>query len=224
MSAPEAPRGAGTLRPLFSHASEHWATPKDVYAKLDAEFGFTLDPCPLNGDGGLTRSWRGERVYCNPPYGRGVASWLAKASEAELAVYLLPARTDTVWWHEYAMQAQEIRFLRGRLRFGDAKAGAPFPSVVLVFRKSAPAGDAARANVLADNCERDSRNLMMSPEHTSIRLRDHPRPCSTSDFCYVHLGAASLREAAALLRSRASAAPPAPERGVPVSDEKGAQR
>jgi site-specific DNA-methyltransferase (adenine-specific) len=119
---------------MFSSASEHWATPTDTYAALDAEFSFTLDPCPLHGAGGISRSWRGERVYCNPPYGRGVAEWLAKATEADLAVFLLPARTDTRWWHEYAMQADEIRFLRGRLRFGESKNSAPFPSVVLVYR------------------------------------------------------------------------------------------
>ena len=120
-------------RVLFSSASQHWATPKVLYAELDKEFGFTLDPCPLDGRGGLTRSWKGERVYCNPPYGRGVNEWLAKATESDVSVYLLPARTDTKWWHEYAMKANEIRFLKGRLKFGDAKNTAPFPSVVLIY-------------------------------------------------------------------------------------------
>lgn len=124
------------LAPLFSSASVHWATPKALYRDLDAEFHFTLDPCPLQSPlaDGLTRSWVGERVFCNPPYGRGVGDWLAKAGEAELAVYLLPARTDTKWWHNCAMQADEIRFLRGRLKFGEAKVRAPFPSVILVYR------------------------------------------------------------------------------------------
>lgn len=123
-------------RVLFSSASQHWATPTAVYAALDAEFHFTLDPCPLMDDArdGLSQSWYGERVYCNPPYGREIGMWLAKAHEPALAVYLLPARTDTRWWHEYAMHADEIRFLKGRLRFGNAKTGAPFPSVVLVYR------------------------------------------------------------------------------------------
>ncbi|MGH8906841.1 MAG: DNA N-6-adenine-methyltransferase [Egibacteraceae bacterium] len=125
-----------TLKPLFSSASTHWATPGDVYGVLDREFRFTLDPCPLGGGGedGIARSWVGERVYCNPPYGKGIDRWLAKAPEALLAVYLVPARTDTRWWHTFAMQATEIRFLRGRLRFGEAKNGAPFPSVVLVYQ------------------------------------------------------------------------------------------
>ena len=124
---------------MFTSASVHWATPQGVFDALNDEFGFNFDPCPLGGlVDGLTLSWAGKRVYCNPPYGRGVDKWLAKAWEADLAVYLLPSRTDTAWWHDYAMKATEIRFLRGRLKFGDAKAGAPFPSVVLVFDGNAP--------------------------------------------------------------------------------------
>lgn len=125
-------------KPLFSSATTNWATPPDVYAALDKEFGFDFDPCPLNHDGswdGRAISWEGRRVFCNPPYGRGLEAWLKKAREADVAVFLLPARTDTKWWHEHAMLADEIRFLRGRLRFGKAKTGAPFPSVLLVYRK-----------------------------------------------------------------------------------------
>jgi phage N-6-adenine-methyltransferase len=133
-----------SLAPLFSSARAAWGTPVEVYAALDAEFGFTLDPCPLReeseagmslfGTDGLHDSWSGHRVFCNPPYGRGVDRWLAKAREAILAVYLLPARTDTRWWHDHAMKADEIRFLRGRLTFAGASAPAPFPSCVLVYR------------------------------------------------------------------------------------------
>lgn len=122
-------------RVLFSSTSEHWATPSDVYGKLDEEFSFTYDPCPLGGNGGLSSSWEGKRVYCNPPYGKGIGDWLKKANEADLAVFLLPARTDTKWWYEYAMKADEIRFLRGRLKFGGSKNSAPFPSVVLICRR-----------------------------------------------------------------------------------------
>lgn len=74
-------------------------------------------------------------MYCNPPYGRGIGDWLAKAREAELSVYLLPSRTDTKWWHEHAMKADEIRFLKGRLKFGESKNSAPFPSVLLIYSK-----------------------------------------------------------------------------------------
>ena len=122
---------------LFSSASVHHATPPDVRAALDSEFGLDFDPCPLSESpevDGLAVSWAGRRVFCNPPYGRGIGAWLAKAREADVAVFLLPARTDTAWWHEYAMKADEIRFLRGRLKFGGAKNSAPFPSVVLVYR------------------------------------------------------------------------------------------
>jgi site-specific DNA-methyltransferase (adenine-specific) len=128
---------------LFSSATGKWATPRELYSELDAEFGFTLDPCPMDDaerimdTDGLARSWSGHRVFCNPPYGREVWRWLDKAREADVAVFLLPSRTDTQWFHDYALKADDIRFVRGRLRFGEAKAGAPFPSVILVFRSPA---------------------------------------------------------------------------------------
>jgi site-specific DNA-methyltransferase (adenine-specific) len=127
-------------RALFSSQTGKWATPSDLYAELDAEFGFTLDPCPMDDaerifeQDGLLRSWAGERVFCNPPYGNKVGLWLAKAREAEVAVFLLPSRTDVRWFHDYALDADEIRFVKGRLTFGNAKAPAPFPSVVLIYR------------------------------------------------------------------------------------------
>ena len=125
-------------RVMFSSAKEKWATPADTYAALNAEFRFTLDPCPIGwqaGDpDGLALDWSRHRVYCNPPYGRNVGAWLAKARTAALAVYLLPARTDTRWWHDYATQADEIRFLRGRLKFGGQEKTAPFPSAILIYR------------------------------------------------------------------------------------------
>lgn len=122
-------------RVLFSSASEHWETPKDLYAALDEEFNFDLDPCSLHSEtDGLSLSWDRRRVYCNPPYGPKIGAWLAKAREAEISVFLLPSRTDTKWWHEYAMKADEIRFLKGRLKFNGSKTGAPFPSVLLIYR------------------------------------------------------------------------------------------
>lgn len=127
----------------FSSLSVDWPTPAKLYAALDAEFGFTLDPCPLGGGAdGLKKSWAGERVYCNPPYGPAIGAWLAKRHEPDVAVYLLPARTDTAWFHEQVLpDAREIRFLRGRLKFGDRpRMRAPFPSMAVIFM-SGPRGD-----------------------------------------------------------------------------------
>jgi hypothetical protein len=83
----------------FSSASVEWPTPAGVYAMLDDEFHFNFDPCPLGGnqDGlaSLFTDWRGKRVFCNPPYGSGLGKWLERGLEADLAVFLIPARTDT---------------------------------------------------------------------------------------------------------------------------------
>jgi site-specific DNA-methyltransferase (adenine-specific) len=130
---------------LFSSASDRWSTPPEVYEALHAEFGFTLDPCPLDGEvDGLSPlfcDWNGQRVFCNPPYGPGIGDWLERGKEAELAVYLIPARTDTAWFHDHCLaRASEIRFIRGRLKFGGCQNPAPFPSMVVVFRGEAPDG------------------------------------------------------------------------------------
>lgn len=114
----------------------HHVTPKDLYADLDREFAFNFDPCPLGADSGglLFESWRGRRVFCNPPYGPEISSWLRRSREAELAVYLLPVRTDTKWFHNQVLPiAREVRFLRGRLKFGESENSAPFPSMIVVF-------------------------------------------------------------------------------------------
>ena len=125
-------------RGLFSSASQHWSTPKELYAELDKEFHFNDDPCPIGGVGGLGRSW-GTSTFCNPPYGKEIMMWLRYAHlESSLGgktvVCLVPSRTDTHWWHEYCMKADEIRFLRGRLKFGDSKNSAPFPSAIIIFK------------------------------------------------------------------------------------------
>lgn len=136
----------------FSSATPEWTTPPAVFAALDAELGpFDLDPCATSEnakcgryftrkDDGLEQVWTG-RVWLNPPYGRTVGAWLAKAWEssqttADLVVCLVPARTDTHWWHDYCAQG-EVRFLRGRLKFGTCSNPAPFPSAVVVFRNAA---------------------------------------------------------------------------------------
>jgi len=124
-----------TLHRFHVQRKQTWKTPVEVYNELNKEFQFTLDPCPANPNfDGLTISWTNERVYCNPPY-CDIAPWLAKFSEAAIAVYLLPARTGTQWWADYAPLAREVRFVRGRLKFDDAKQSAPEWSVILVFRR-----------------------------------------------------------------------------------------
>jgi site-specific DNA-methyltransferase (adenine-specific) len=126
------------LKPMFSHASWEWSTPKAFYEELDKEFHFDFDPCPIGGeiDGRSTLfvSWAGRRVFCNPPYGPEIPKFMSRAREADLAVFLVPARTDTRWFHDLVLpHAKEIRFIRGRLYFGDGKGRAPFPSMVVIF-------------------------------------------------------------------------------------------
>ena len=122
-------------RSLFTATSVEWATPKGVYEALDAEFHFDFDPCPLGGvEDGLKKDWDGRRVFCNPPYGPTIGKWLERGREAALAVFLLPARTDTHWFHDLVIPfATEIRFIRGRLKFGNSKSNAPFPSMIVVL-------------------------------------------------------------------------------------------
>ena len=132
---------------MFTSTTDQWATPQDFFDKLNEEFGFTLDVCALPENtkcsayytpeiDGLEQLWHGT-CWCNPPYGRGIGAWIKKASEAKATVVcLVPARTDTAWWHDYAMKADDIRFIRGRLKFGGSKNSAPFPSAVLVYRNA----------------------------------------------------------------------------------------
>ena len=122
----------------YSSQRLDWKTPKAVYQILDAEFGFTFDPCPVNPDfDGLSISW-GNCNFVNPPYGREIPKWIKKGYEESLlgktVVFLIPSRTDTRWWHNYCMTATEIRFIRGRLKFDDQKNPAPFPSAIVIFR------------------------------------------------------------------------------------------
>lgn len=124
----------------FSSATDRWATPSEVYADLHKEFSFDFDPCPLDGEvdgtAPLFVEWTGKRVFCNPPYGPGIRPFLERALEADLAVFLLPARTDTRWFHEIVLpHAKEIRFVKGRLTFGDSQNSAPFPSMIVVFER-----------------------------------------------------------------------------------------
>ena len=119
---------------LFTSNTDVWSTPPDFYKKLDDEFHFDFDPCPLNPTfDGLSVKW-GKRNFMNPPYGRVIGFWVKKASENPLTVCLLPARTDTRWFHDYIYNKAEIRFVKGRLKFGGGKNSAPFPSMVVIFK------------------------------------------------------------------------------------------
>ena len=137
---------------MFSSEDMTWATPQDFFDKLDKEFHFTLDPCCVPEtakcdtyftpkEDGLKQSWQGHTVFMNPPYGRAIGNWLKKAYEGSLrqntkVVCLIPSRTDTKYWHDYCMKASEIRFVKGRLKFGDSKNSAPFPSAIVVFNSN----------------------------------------------------------------------------------------
>lgn len=139
-------------RALYSSERDNWATPQDFYEKLDAEFHFTLDPCAdeqnrkcdkyytMETDG-LLQDWSGETVFANPPYGREIGRWVKKCYDESrkpgtTVVMLVHARTDTRWFHDYIYGKAEIRFVKGRLKFGGSKNSAPFPSMVVVFRNS----------------------------------------------------------------------------------------
>lgn len=135
---------------MFSSATDEWATPLDFYNTLNNEFNFNLDPCATADNhkcnnyftreqDGLLQNWGGYNVFCNPPYGRVIGAWVEKAyNEAQkantLIVMLLPARTDTKWFHNFIYHKAEIRFIKGRLKFGGCKNSAPFPSMIVIFK------------------------------------------------------------------------------------------
>lgn len=141
---------------MFSSKTDMWETPQDFFEKLNEEFHFTLDVAatPENAkcekfytidDNGLSQPWKGV-VWCNPPYGKQIGSWVRKAwlssAVGSTIVMLLPARTDTRWFHDYIYKKErvEVRFVKGRLKFGGSKNSAPFPSMVAIFRGASKNG------------------------------------------------------------------------------------
>ena len=137
---------------MFSSKSDEWETPQELFDELNKEFRFTLDPCANEQNhkcekyytretDGLSQCWKGENVFCNPPYGREIGSWVkrcylhSRVGEG-IAVMLIPARTDTRWFHEFIYNKEnvEVRFLKGRLKFGNVNNSAPFPSMIVVFK------------------------------------------------------------------------------------------
>lgn len=133
---------------MFSSKSNEWATPQSFFDKLNEEFGFTLDPCSTHENAkceqhytieedGLSKNWGGQVVFCNPPYGRDLPKWVKKChdeSRHATIVMLIPARTDTSYFHDYIYHKAEIRFVRGRIKFGESKTSAPFPSMVVIYK------------------------------------------------------------------------------------------
>lgn len=123
---------------MFSSANDNYKTPDKIYKKLNEEFHFDFDPCPLDEDpkfDGLNIEW-GKCSFVNPPYSN-IKAWVKKAHEEskkyKRVVMLIPSRTDTRWWHDYVMKATEIRFIKGRLKFNNCKWNAPFPSCIVYF-------------------------------------------------------------------------------------------
>jgi len=134
--------------------SDEWATPGGLFVELNKEFQFTLDPCasPWNAkcpryfteeDDGLSKSWAHGVVWMNPPFGdngRSTGRWVEKALRSArgpgraCVVCLLPAKTDTTWWRDVVMQADEIRFICGRLSFGSGRGRSPCGSAVVIYR------------------------------------------------------------------------------------------
>jgi len=136
---------------LFSSKKHDWETPQDLYEELDKEFSFNLDPCSSDSnhkcdkyftieDNGLEQDWQGHNVFVNPPYGRQIKHWVEKSyNEGQkpntTVVMLIPARTDTRYFHDYIYHKAEIRFIKGRLKFSNSKNSAPFPSMIVIFKK-----------------------------------------------------------------------------------------
>lgn len=136
---------------MFSSKTDEWSTPQYLFDKLNEEFHFDLDVCANESNhkcalyydrkqDGLKMPWEGHVVWCNPPYGREIGKWVKKACYEHVAhgttiVMLLPARTDTRWFHNHVLGWSTIRFLQGRLKFGDSKNSAPFPSMLVIYNR-----------------------------------------------------------------------------------------
>lgn len=134
---------------LFSHSSDEWETPNDLFQKLNEEFHFTLDACASDDNhkcdnyytkenDGISKNWGGRTVFCNPPYSE-IAKWVEKCyregtKDNTTVVMLIPARTDTRYFHNFILHRSEIRFVEKRVKFGGSKWNAPFPSMIVIFR------------------------------------------------------------------------------------------
>lgn len=130
---------------MFSSKTCMWETPQDFFDKLNDKYHFEIDVCAIPENAkcteyftpeidGLKQNWGGHRCWCNPPYGREIGKWVEKAAKSKaLTVMLLPARTDTKWFHDHIYGKADVRFVKGRLKFGGCANSAPFPSMVVIF-------------------------------------------------------------------------------------------
>ncbi|MEV2910660.1 DNA N-6-adenine-methyltransferase [Paenibacillus larvae] len=149
----------------YSSKTDMWETPQYLFDDLNVEFGFELDVCALPenakckryftpSEDGLKQEWKGV-CWMNPPYGRQISKWIQKAYESSLegatVVGLVPSRTDTKWWHDYCMKG-EIRFIKGRLKFGGSPHNAPFPNAVVIFRGREESLHGQKRNKTKDDC------------------------------------------------------------------------
>jgi len=134
---------------FLSSQTVEWATDDAFFAQINREFNFTVDVAADSTNAkcdrfydiasdGLLQNWDGETVWCNPPYGRRIADWIYKAATSDATtVLLVPARTDVKWFHEIVIPHAEVRFIKGRLKFGGSKDPAPFPTMLVIFRNAA---------------------------------------------------------------------------------------
>lgn len=141
------------LKTMLSSEKMDWETPQDFFNELNKEFKFTLDPCAskenakceryfTEKENGLIQNWKDERCFVNPPYGSEIKNWVEKCynerNNTKLIVMLVPARTDTIYFHKYIYNKAEIRFIKGRLKFVRKQEGsgsAPFPSMLVIYKK-----------------------------------------------------------------------------------------
>ena len=129
---------------MFTSKTDLWSTPQYVFDEWNKLYNFDIDVCAdktnnkcekyfTREQDGLSQDWTGN-CWCNPPYGREIGKWVKKAYESKATVVmLLPARTDTKWFHDYIYKKAKIKFIKGRLRFGDSKNSAPFPSMIVIY-------------------------------------------------------------------------------------------
>lgn len=140
---------------IFSSKNNNWETPQGLFNKLNGEFNFVWDLAANKSnakcehyfsllDNALDHDWSNLKgnLFLNPPYGRDIKYWVMKAAKTKLdkdqkLVLLIPARTDTSYWHDYIFNQAEIRFIRGRIKFeqgGEQIGAAPFPSAIVVYK------------------------------------------------------------------------------------------